>query len=95
MVTRRGQRWRQLVVWLHVITSVGWMGQAVTLVSLLAVSLADSGNALAATTMTRHLDIGLLAPLANASAFTGLLLAASTSWVCSGTGGWPRSSRSR
>jgi uncharacterized membrane protein len=36
MVTRRGQRWRQLVVWLHVITSVGWMGQAVTLVSLLA-----------------------------------------------------------
>jgi hypothetical protein len=59
------------------------------------VSLADPGNALAATTMARHLDIGLLAPLANASAFTGLLLAATTSWVCSGTGGWPRRSRSR
>jgi hypothetical protein len=95
MVKRRGQRWRQLVVWLHVITSVGWMGQAVTLVSLLAVSLTDPGNAVAATTMARHLDIGLLAPLANASAFTGCCSQPPLHGACSGTGGWPRSSRSR
>jgi hypothetical protein len=80
MATRQGQRWRQLVVWLHVITSVGWMGQALTLVSLLAVRLADPGGAVAATTMASYLDLGLLAPLANASAFTGLLLAVTTSW---------------
>lgn len=79
-MAKRGQRWRQVLVWLHVLTSVCWLGQALALVSLLALGVTDPSGAVAATTMARHLDMVLLAPLANASAFTGFLLAATTSW---------------
>jgi hypothetical protein len=79
---RRGQHWRQLTVWLHVITSVGWMGQALALASLLTLSLTthDQSVRVGATTMANHLDVTLLANLANASAFTGFFLAAATPW---------------
>lgn len=82
MAGRRTQRWRQLTVWLHVLTSFGWMGQALALTSLLALSLTTEDDAvrLSATTMAEHLDTSLLAPLANASAFTGFVLAAATPW---------------
>ncbi|MBC6449461.1 hypothetical protein [Actinokineospora xionganensis] len=76
------KRWRQGALWLHVITSVGWMSQALTLFTLLTVSLTTSDAAirLSATTMAHTLDNALLAPMANASAFTGLMLSASTAW---------------
>lgn len=76
------RRWRQLAVWLHVVTSVGWMAQAVTLCVLLTTSLTTTSRAMAvgATGVAELLDNALLAPLANASAFTGFLLAASTPW---------------
>lgn len=79
---RRNQTWRQLTVWLHVLTSVGWMGQGLALVSLFVLSLAagDPDVRLAAVSMAEHLDTELLAPLANASAFTGFVLAAATPW---------------
>jgi hypothetical protein len=79
---RRGQHWRQLTVWLHVVTSVAWMGQALALASLLTLSLAtrDPSVRVSATTMANHLDVTLLANLANASAFTGFFLAAATPW---------------
>ncbi|MGW3999293.1 hypothetical protein ACWEF6_37860 [Amycolatopsis sp. NPDC004772] len=64
-------RWRQSVVWLHVVSSVAWMSQALALVVLTA-----SG----APTMAERLDSVLLAPMANVSAFTGLLLAGATAW---------------
>ncbi|WP_434219639.1 hypothetical protein [Amycolatopsis nalaikhensis] len=64
-------RWRQAVVWLHVVSSVAWMSQALALVVLMA-----SG----APTMAERLDSVLLAPMANVSAFTGLLLAGATAW---------------
>ncbi|MFC3450116.1 hypothetical protein [Amycolatopsis speibonae] len=74
--------WRQLTVWLHVITSVGWMGEALALFTLLAISRTTTDGAIraAATSMAHEIDSLLLAPLANASAFTGFMLAAATAW---------------
>lgn len=74
--------WRQLTVWLHVITSVGWMGQALALFTLLMISRTSEDGAIrvAATSMAHEIDMFLLAPLANASAFTGFMLAAATAW---------------
>ncbi len=64
-------RWRQAVVWLHVVSSVAWMSQALALVVLTATG---------APAMAERLDTVLLAPMANVSAFTGLLLAGATAW---------------
>ncbi len=64
-------RWRQAVVWLHVVSSVAWMSQALALVVLM---VSD------APAMADRLDSVLLAPMANVSAFTGLLLAGATAW---------------
>lgn len=74
--------WRQTAVWLHILTSVGWMTEAVTLLTLTvaATTTADQGVRISAMTMAHLLDLRLLASLANASAFTGFLLAAATSW---------------
>ncbi|WP_414935785.1 DUF2269 family protein [Amycolatopsis sp. cmx-11-51] len=74
--------WRQLTVWLHVITSVAWMGEALALFTLLAISRTteDGATRVAATSMAHEIDSLLLAPLANASAFTGFMLAATTAW---------------
>lgn len=74
--------WRQLTVWLHVVTSVGWMGQALALFTLLVISRTSEDGAIrvAATSMAHEIDTLLLAPLANASAFTGFMLAAATAW---------------
>ncbi|MEH0938337.1 hypothetical protein [Micromonospora psammae] len=82
MATRPVRRWRQLAVWLHVVTSVGWMGQALAIFVLLVTSLTTESRAVAvsATSMAELLDGRLLAPLANASAFTGIMLAAATPW---------------
>lgn len=79
---RTSQRWRQATVWLHVVTSVGWMGQALALFTLLTMALTtdDPATRISATSMAHVLDTVLLAPLANASAFTGFMLAASTAW---------------
>lgn len=76
------QRWRHAAVWLHVITSVGWMGQALALFTLLATSTTSNDPVvrISATSMARVLDANLLAQLANAAAFTGFMLAATTPW---------------
>lgn len=72
-------RWRQAVVWLHILTSVGWMAQALTLLTLMAVG-GDGATRVSAMSMAHVLDLRLLAPMANASAVTGFLLAAATPW---------------
>lgn len=76
------RHWRQLTVWLHVVTSVGWMSLALTLLALLALSATgdDPSASMAATSMAHYLDTVLLAPLANASASTGLMLSVGTAW---------------
>jgi hypothetical protein len=72
--------WRQLTVWLHVVSSVGWMATALTLFALLALAVTEPGDAPSATAMAHFLDGVLLAPLANTSASTGLVLSLGTAW---------------
>ncbi len=80
-VAGRG-RSRNLLVWLHVVTSVGWMGQALALFALnvFALSAGDTATRLSALTMAEMLDEEVLLYLANAAAFTGLMLSALTPW---------------
>ena len=73
MATQRSAR--QLVVFLHVLSSVAWMSQALALVVLLA---AGGPGPWAA----QYLDAHVLVYCANVSAFTGYLLAVATQWGC-------------
>lgn len=70
--------WRRLTVWLHVLTSVGWMALAASLAALLALATADPAARGPALLAADHLDAVLLAPLAVGSALTGIVLAAAT-----------------
>ena len=72
------KRARTLVVWLHVVTSVGWLSQAVALLALVLYGM-RTGD-LKAFEMARFLDHGVLAIMANTSAFTGFMLSATTPW---------------
>ena len=76
------KRWRQLTVWLHVLTSVSWMAQAMALGVLISVGYAADNlpDRSAAISMAYVLDGRLLGPMADASAFTGIMLAAATPW---------------
>jgi hypothetical protein len=73
---------RHLLVWMHVVTSVGWMSQALALSALLAygAGVHDLAQAQSAYAMAWVLDRQVLLNMANASAFTGLMLSALTSW---------------
>lgn len=74
--------WRQSAVCLHILTSAGWMTLAVVLFTLLAAAAASGDPAVrvGALSMAELIDRRLLATLANASAFTGFLLCATTPW---------------
>jgi hypothetical protein len=74
--------WRQLTLWLHVLTSVGWMALALALLALFGLSMhsGDRATVVGSLTAAHYLDTVLLAPLGNASAFTGLVLSLSTAW---------------
>ena len=72
------KRARTLLVWLHVVTSVGWLSQAVALLALVLYGM-KTGD-LAAFRMARYLDHGVLAIMANTSAFSGFMLSATTPW---------------
>jgi hypothetical protein len=72
------KRARTLLVWLHVVTSVGWLSQAVALLALVLYGM-KSGD-LNAFKMARYLDHEVLAIMANTSAFSGFMLSATTPW---------------
>ncbi|GHH51673.1 hypothetical protein [Lentzea cavernae] len=72
------KRARTLLVWLHVVTSVGWLSQAVALLALLLYGM-RSGD-VNAFKMARYLDHNVLAIMANVSAFSGFMLSATTPW---------------
>lgn len=76
------KRWRQFTVWLHILSSAGWMAQVMTLCVLLSVGLATDDGVVrdAATAMALAVDGRLVGPLADASAFTGIMLAVATPW---------------
>jgi hypothetical protein len=79
MAKRSSQYARNLLVWMHIVTSVGWMSQALALLALMLFAM-DPHSHDAAVSMARMLDRQVLAQLANASAFTGFMLAALTAW---------------
>jgi hypothetical protein len=72
------KRARTLLVWLHVVTSVGWLSQAVALLALVLYGM-KTGD-LGAFRMARYLDHEVLAIMANTSAFSGFMLSATTPW---------------
>ncbi|MEU0878915.1 hypothetical protein ABZ345_09980 [Lentzea sp. NPDC005914] len=72
------KRARTLLVWLHVVTSVGWLSQAVALLALVLYGMKTSD--VNAFKMARVLDHQVLAIMANTSAFTGMALCATTPW---------------
>ncbi|MDX8145254.1 hypothetical protein SK854_24295 [Lentzea sp. BCCO 10_0061] len=72
------KRARTLLVWLHVVTSVGWLSQAVALLALVLHGM-RTGD-LNAFRMARYLDHEVLAIMANTSAFSGFMLSATTPW---------------
>ncbi|MGV9774108.1 hypothetical protein [Streptosporangium sp. NPDC003464] len=73
-----GRHARNLLVCLHVVTSVGWMSQALALFALLVHGMTAGDPR--AYGMAEVLDAEVLVHLANASAFTGLMLAPLTRW---------------
>ncbi|GGM78081.1 hypothetical protein GCM10011609_12310 [Lentzea pudingi] len=72
------KRARTLLVWLHVVTSVGWLSQAVALLALVLYGMRSGDRT--AFEMARYLDHSVLAIMANTSAFTGFMLSATTPW---------------
>lgn len=74
--------WRQLLVWLHVVSSVSWMSQAAALAVLLFTAIGPVATPVrvGAATSAKLLDTTLLVYSANIATATGLLLAATTSW---------------
>lgn len=74
--------WRGLLVWLHVICAVTWMGQALTLMTLLGLSAASGPGEFKAATaaVAELLDHEILGSAAIAAAFTGFGLSAVTTW---------------
>ncbi|HEY0495256.1 MAG TPA: hypothetical protein VGD48_05895 [Kutzneria sp.] len=74
------KRWRQLALWLHVVSGVGWLAQALALFSLVTFGLARPDRLPAAMDMADRIDMTLLAQMANVSTFTGFMLAAATAW---------------
>jgi len=74
--------WRQLLVWLHVVSSVSWMSQAAALAVLLFTAIGPVATPVrvGAATSAELLDTTLLVYSANIATATGLLLAATTSW---------------
>jgi hypothetical protein len=81
-MARTSRGWRHLAVWLHVLSSAGWMTLALVLLALLslAATTTDPATESAAAAMAHYLDVVLLAPLGNASAATGLVLSLGTPW---------------
>lgn len=72
------KRARTLLVWLHVVTSVGWLSQALALFTLLLYGL-NTGD-VDAFRMARVLDHHVLAFMGATSAFSGMMLSATTPW---------------
>lgn len=75
-------RLRQLLVALHVLTSVTWLAMALAQVTMIthAITTTDPQTRRAALTMTEFVDHEILRHAATGSAYTGLMLSALTSW---------------
>ena len=77
-----GKHARNLLVWLHVVTSVAWFSQALALLALLLTGMSASSTEVqhSAYSMAQVLDKEVLMHMANAAIFSGLMLSALTPW---------------
>lgn len=82
MAKTGAQRARNLLVWLHVVSSVGWLALALTLFVLFVhgIGTPDPGLRLSAFRMAEVLDVQLLQILGETSAYTGFMLSVLTAW---------------
>ena len=82
MAFRSVRPWRALLVSIHVISSVCWLGQALALVALLTLSASSppGETKIAAAAMANELDLRVLGFSAMIAALTGFGLATVTAW---------------
>ena len=72
---------RHVLVFLHVLSSLGWWAMGLAQLSFTLVALRSTRDgALAALQAAQHLDRTLLIYFANSAAYTGIMLAALTPW---------------
>ncbi len=79
---RMSRRRRKLVLALHVVTSVGWLGAAIAMTVLLVTGLVTRNPALrhAAFTFMHVYDLAIMIPLGYLALITGVLLSVGTNW---------------
>jgi heme exporter protein D len=78
IMTQAGRRWRHLTVWLHAVTSIGWMSLGLSLLALLVLGATtpDRGIAVAATSMAHYrTGCAIRLPTAPAPVFATAVLA--------------------
>lgn len=72
---------KQLLIWLHVVSSVGWCAMTVVQLTLLGRGLAmDAHDRLVTFETALYLENAILDPLGVTTAYTGLMLSALTPW---------------
>jgi hypothetical protein len=80
--SRMSRRRRKLVLTLHVITSVGWLGAAIAMTVLLVAGFITRNPALrhSAFTFMHVYDLAIMIPLGYLALVTGVLLSVGTNW---------------
>ncbi|MGH3907142.1 MAG: hypothetical protein ACRDTE_23645 [Pseudonocardiaceae bacterium] len=78
----RSSAWaKHVLVFLHVLASLGWWAMGLAQISFMMVALGSAGeDRLVALEAAQHLDHTMLIYFANAAAYTGIMLAALTQW---------------
>jgi hypothetical protein len=72
---------KHLLVWMHVISSVGWCATAVSQLAMTGIALnADKAHQLVLFDTILALEDGILDPLGISAAYTGVMLSALTPW---------------